>query len=157
MGVRGKRQGTLGAVKGKGSPVVSPARVGESIAFVLPSAPFLISPSGCGGEIRNGADGSARRADAGGKGCGADFGAHSGRTACYGVVRGVCVCCAGRRGAACGSLSLLLEGFDGLADSAGVGVVGAEDAFAVGEGALIEGGGLVGPPGVLVGVREVVA
>ena len=40
--------------------------------FDLPSAPFLISPSGCGGEIRNGADGSARRADAGRRGCGPD-------------------------------------------------------------------------------------
>jgi hypothetical protein len=27
------------------------------LGFDLPSAPFLISPSGCGGEIRNGADG----------------------------------------------------------------------------------------------------
>jgi hypothetical protein len=41
--------------------------------FDLPSAPFLTSPSGSpwgGGEVRNGADGSARRADAGRRGAG---------------------------------------------------------------------------------------
>ena len=61
--------------------------------FVWPSAPFLISASGSpwgGGEIRNGADGSARRADAGRRGCGADFGMHSGRTRCRGPVRALC-------------------------------------------------------------------
>ncbi len=98
MGVRGKRQGDPGAVKGKGSPVVSPARVEDSIVFDLPSAPFLTSSSGSpwgGGEVRNGADGSARRADAGRRGCRADFGAHSTRTPCHGPVRGLCGGCAG--------------------------------------------------------------
>src|ERR1039457_2420370 len=57
--------------------------------YVLPSAPLLISPSWCGGEIRNGADGSARRADAGREGCGQKLGAHSGGTPCRGPVRGL--------------------------------------------------------------------
>jgi hypothetical protein len=74
--------------------------------YVLPSAPLLISPSGCGGEIRNGADGSARRADAGGRGAGRVLGAHSGRTARRGRVRVLCGGCAGcagtRRGLAWG-------------------------------------------------------
>src|ERR1022692_2698648 len=49
--------------------------------FDLPSAPLLISPSGCGGEIRSGADGSARRADAGRRGGGAGSGGDTGRPA----------------------------------------------------------------------------
>src|SRR5713101_2376617 len=102
MGVRGKREGNPGAVKGKGSPVVSPARVEDSIVFDLPSAPFLTSSSGSpwgGGEVRNGADGSARRADAGGRGCRAIRGAHSARTPCRGPVRVLCGGCAGFPGA----------------------------------------------------------
>src|SRR5713101_8660696 len=98
MGVRGKREGNPGAVKGKGSPVVSPARVEDSIVFDLPSAPFLTSSSGSpwgGGEVRNGADGSARRADAGRRGRGAVFGAHSTRTPCHGPVRALCGGCTG--------------------------------------------------------------
>ena len=63
--------------------------------FDLPSAPFLISPSGCGGEIRNGADGSARRADAGRGGADRMVRAHSGRTACHGGMRLLCGCCVG--------------------------------------------------------------
>jgi hypothetical protein len=60
--------------------------------FDLPSAPFLTSPSGSpwgGGEVRNGADGSARRADAGRRGPG-DCGS---RTAPARRVAGLCGCC----------------------------------------------------------------
>src|ERR1019366_4491018 len=69
--------------------------------YVLPSAPLLISPSGCGGEIRNGADGSARRADAGREGGGQKLGAHSGGTPCRGPVRELCGGCAALRGRVC--------------------------------------------------------
>jgi hypothetical protein len=72
------------------------------LVFDLPSAPLLTSASGSpwgGGEVRNGADGSARRADAGRRGYEADFGAHSGRMPCRGPVRALCGRCAGFRGA----------------------------------------------------------
>jgi len=42
---------------------------------------------------------AARRADAGRRGCGAVFGAHSTRTPCHGPVRALCGCCAGFPGA----------------------------------------------------------
>jgi hypothetical protein len=72
------------------------------LGFYLPSAPLLISASGSpwgGGEIRSGADGSARRADAGWRGAGRMVEAHSGRTACRGGVRVLCGSCAGCAGA----------------------------------------------------------
>ena len=63
--------------------------------FDLPSAPLLISPSGCGGEIRSGADGSARRVDAGRRGAERIAGPHSTRTLCRGSVQALCGRCAG--------------------------------------------------------------
>jgi hypothetical protein len=88
-------------IVGKGSLWFPPLGSETRCLYVLPSAPLLISPSGCGGEIRSGADGSARRADAGGRGAGRVVGAHSGRTACRGLVRVLCGWCAGGRGVAC--------------------------------------------------------
>jgi hypothetical protein len=71
MGVRGKRQGDPGAVKGKGSPVVSPARVEDSMFLLLPSRASALARRGVGG------------------GFGAHKHPHAVSRACAGAVRGL--------------------------------------------------------------------